>query len=54
MTTQENLDYIDEQRRGARFYCPATHTYNLTRAEARELAEQGFDVINEDDITLSV
>lgn len=54
MTTRENLEYIEEQPRGTKFYCPRLATYNLSRAEARTLARQGFDVIAEDDVTLSV
>lgn len=47
-------DYIDEQPRGTKFYCPRLAQYNLSRAEAKRLARQGFDIISEDEITLSV
>ena len=54
MTTRETLDYIAEQPRGTRFYCPAIATYNLTRAEAKWYAKRGFDVVPEDDVTIFV
>lgn len=54
MNTRENLDLIDEEPRGTRFYCPRLAQYGYTRVAARRLARQGFDVIAEHDVTLVV
>lgn len=53
-TTRENLEYIESQPRGTKFYCPSTAEYGLTRKKARAMARMGFDIIAEFDITLSV
>ncbi len=54
MTVRQNLDYIEAQPRGTRFYCPNLAQYDFDRVAARRLARQGYDVIAEDAITLCV
>lgn len=53
-TTRENLDYIDAQPDDATFYVAALPARDIDRDTAIEYAKYGYDVINDDDVLLSV
>ena len=54
MTTKDRIDYIRNCPRGTSFYCPALAEYGISRARAYALARDGFDVVSEDEVTISV